>query len=463
MLDGNDNPHARNATINAARGVLQRRGYSVQSQNKIDQGFLDFIRRALAASYAIELDRLDGNFTDDPRDALFKDFAAAEYPTQNGTVRPMSVQEAIQKFWNDEITLEPKAAKTIMRYRACFALLARFLEPETHMRRVTRDRLLAYRDTISNMPSNYSKRFSEEASFKEMTTEAQRLGLTTMKFKTQEMYIVLMTRFFRWAANNGIVPSQIALDIRPRGLRVPDAHKRRSFTINELNAIFRAPVFTGCQNDERGYAKPGPVIIKRSRYWAPLIALFTGMRMGEILQLRVQNIRRSRAGTPFFFLTEELSEDDGDQDFEGMELKTFASRREIPVHSSLVQAGFLNFVDGVRKSGKQELFPEVRSASDGKKSTLFSKRFSRFLQKAGVKPEGSGNCYHMFRHTMRDAIRRCHISEEIADAIQGWSRDSKTGRTYGEGFEADTLATDWERLRFEGLEIDHLTGAPSQP
>lgn len=89
---------------------------------------------------------------------------------------------------------------------------------------------------------------------------------------------------------------------------------------------------------------------------------------------------------------------------------------------------FLDFVKEVRNKEGDELFPEVPKATDGKEITIFSKRFSWFLKKAGMKPDGSGNCFHMFRHTLRDAIRNCGIPEEIADAVQGWARYNDQGR-----------------------------------
>ncbi len=37
-----------------------------------------------------------------------------------------------------------------------------------------------------------------------------------------------------------------------------DEDGRRSFTKDELKAIFNAPLYTGCRDDERNFAKPGP-------------------------------------------------------------------------------------------------------------------------------------------------------------------------------------------------------------
>ncbi len=456
LLDPDDDDHARNLVLREARELLAQRRYPIGRDQRPDENFLNLIRRAVIASHSIEMRRLDQDFTDDPGDVIFANFRDAAYPTPLSGSKRLNLREAIEKFWADDLTVDPKAAKTLVKYRASLDLLAGVLGADTMLRQVTKDHLLSYRDLISRLPPNFTKKFKNNLTLDEIAADATRRQIEPMKYKTQELHIMLMSRFFRWAEKNDYVAKSYAADIRPRARRIPDAQKRRSFTIAELNRIFSAPVFVGCKDDGRGYATPGDAVIKRSRYWAPLIALYTGMRMGEILQLRVSNVRESGAGTHFFFLTEDLAEDDGDHDFDGMQLKTYASRREVPIHSVLVQAGFLNFVSDAKSRGRLELFPEVPTAADGKKSTIFSKRFSRFLQKAGVKPDGSGNCFHMFRHTLRDALRRGRVPEEVADAVQGWSRDQNTGRSYGEGFEADTLVDDWERVSFPGLDISHL-------
>lgn len=454
LLDPNDNPHARNLVIREANSLLRRRGYPIKDDQWPSQGFLDLVRRALVASLAVEWQRLDGDFSDNPRDALFENFREAEYPPVLSGSNKITVHQGITKFWKDELSVDPKRAKTEAKYRASLDLLTRYLGADTLLRSVTRDKLLAYRDLLSRIPPNFTKRFDDGLTLEALGDEAERLGLAPMKYKTQEMYISLMVRFFRWATKDDYIRKNISLDIRPRAKRVPDAAKRRSFTIAELNQIFQAPLFTGCQNDQHGYARPGLTVTRRSRFWGPLIAIHTGMRMGEILQLTTDSIRRSPSGTNFFYLSE--TEDDGDKDFERSELKNFASRREVPIHSALVKAGFLGFVADARKRKQVLLFPEANKAADGKRSTIYSKWFSRFLHKTGVKPDGSGNCFHMFRHTLRDALRRGGVQEEMADAIQGWSRDHSTGRTYGEGFEADTLLAELEKLSLPGLDIEHL-------
>lgn len=452
-----DSDDGRFMVYNTANILLQRGGYERQPGQGIDPDFLSLVRRTLVALRTIELARLHGNFSDEPHDEELKKYAETSFSVGSARVQAVTVRNAIDKFWKAEIEFEPKADKTLLRYKASLDLLARFLGPETLFRHVAKEKLLDYRDTLMRMPSNYSKHFSVTDSFDYMTMEAEKRQLPTMSYKTREIYVSLMKRVFKWGSSNDFIHKDISVDIKIGGQKTAGRNKRRAFFIPELSKIFAAPVFTGCENDGHSYAKPGPNHPKRSRFWLPIIALYTGMRMGEILQLRTEHVRRSPKGNYFFYLTDGFGEDDGDQDFIGMELKTLNSRREVPIHRAILDMGFIDFVERKRSRGESELFPEVQKAADGKKSTIFSKRFSRFLRKCGVKPDESGNCFHMFRHTLRDAIRRePMISEEIANAVLGWANNDEVGRSYGSGFGVDDIAEAWERLNYPGLDLTHL-------
>ena len=87
--------------------------------------------------------------------------------------------------------------------------------------------------------------------------------------------------FFEWAkSRDGRVINPLA------GLRIPRAKnkrrgkKRQPWTVDELNRMFDAPIYTGCRS-ECHWQQPGDVVLRQSaKYWVPLIALFSGMRLG---------------------------------------------------------------------------------------------------------------------------------------------------------------------------------------
>ncbi|PDT13747.1 hypothetical protein CO670_26810 [Rhizobium sp. J15] len=433
----------------AAINALKRNGYAVAERQRVDNRVLDLVRRALVVANQIELERIDGNFADDPRDALFAGSSTGDLSKVADAQRPkVSVSSAIETFWDQVISLEPKAPKTEVKYRAILGVIKSFFGSETSIETVTRERCFAFRDTVAKLPPNYSKKKDapgEGASLDEVIEYARVNELPVMSYGTQALYVALMVRLFTWAGHERLTNELVVVDIKPRGKRPAKDELRGSFNGEQLTAIFNSPIYRGCKDDEYGFSTPGPNIIKRSRYWVPLIALFAGMREGEILRLSADNVRISENGTSYF----DLSKHKG---------KNTYSRREVPVHSTLIKAGFLKFVEEKRKSKDRALFPDVPSGADGTQTAIFSKRFATFLRACGIKDMDAKTCFHMLRHTLKDALDRGQVPENYSEAIQGWSRSMKTSRSYGQGFEADTLKPWLEKAVLPKFDLSHITG-----
>ena len=82
--------------------------------------------------------------------------------------------------------------------------------------------------------------------------------------------------------------------------------KYAPFSIEQLNAMFRAPLYTGCIDDGRNYNKVGNNRPRRVRFWLPLIALFTGARINEICQLHTSDIQEKN-GIAFISINAEAT------------------------------------------------------------------------------------------------------------------------------------------------------------
>lgn len=247
-----------------------------------------------------------------------------------------------------------------------------------------------------------------------------------------------------WAANHydECPPNPFkGLKVKMKGRNVRD--ERHPFTLDELKAIFSAPIYTGCKS-VREWVSPGSLIPRDTgMYWVPLIALFTGARSGEIIQLRVEDVREEH-GVIFFDIN-----DDG----EDKRLKTHHSKRSTPVHPFLVELGLLEHVALRKRQGEQRLFPEMKMGEDGYYSSPYSKHFRRFLE--AVKIKHRKNAFHSFRHCFEDACRNSDIPKEVMDALQGHGEEGMSGR-YGRGFFLKKLAEAMGRLRYEGLDLGHL-------
>jgi integrase len=149
------------------------------------------------------------------------------------------------------------------------------------------------------------------------------------------------------------------------------------------------------------------LIMRGSEFWTPLISLFTGARLGEILQLQIKNIYEFQSVWVF-----DINNEDGRQ------VKTEAGTRLIPIHSQLINLGLLDYV---KERGKQNilLFPEEIRTDQGRFNS-YSKRFNRDRRIIGVcKDENTMKDFHSFRHTVRTKLTDASVSETLIDDIIG--------------------------------------------
>ena len=444
-----ENEDGNRQVYRSAKSAMEQSGYDLGTKYQLDKRVLDLTRRALVAATRIELARLSNDFQDDANDAIFADLGKDDtFDIVRSRRSIETVSSSMEKFWERVISVEPKAPKTIAKYTAYSAVVVKFFGPNTAMSAITRDRCHEFRDLVARLPPNFSKAKdapAADAALEEVVAYADRKGLERIAYATQELYLARMTAFFNWARKERITPDLDVSDIRPRG-RPPERHAlRSSFDAAQLTAIFTAPIYSGCKNDERGFRTPGPRVIKRSRYWLPLLGLCTGMRESEILRLKASQIKKSGGGTYFIDLSKELG-------------KNKFSKREVPIHSLLIKAGFIAFSDGKRTQVDDALFPEVPLGSDNTQTSVFSKRFATFLRGCGIKDVDTETCFHMFRHTLKDALDRGHVPESVIETIQGWSRDMKMSRSYGDGMDAETLKPWIEAAKFPNFDMRYIIG-----
>lgn len=148
----------------------------------------------------------------------------------------------------------------------------------------------------------------------------------------------------------------------------------------------------------------------QAAYWIPLIALYSGARLSEICQLEIKNIQ-TIDGVPVLKIT-----DNG----EGQSVKSAAGHRVIPIHSKLLELGFMNFVESQTGTALWEKLPK----RDGKAGGFFSQFFSSLRKSLGIPPN---IVFHSFRHTFRSALAEKGISELIIDRLLGHETPGSVG------------------------------------
>lgn len=148
------------------------------------------------------------------------------------------------------------------------------------------------RDVLAAIPPNHKiKAFSGLTASEAATANKEGPRLSP---KSQEKSLEFVGGFFTWALNEGYIEKVPGPGIKAlKAKKYGPGPAREPYSNAELEMIFGSPVFSGCRSRHRR-SEPGQQVLRDGYYWIPLIALYSGMRLGEIVQLRAEK-RQQRA------------------------------------------------------------------------------------------------------------------------------------------------------------------------
>jgi integrase len=331
------------------------------------------------------------------------------------------------------------------------------LGPSFRVAEVTRAHCQELADLFVRVPSHATQHYKGLRLRDAAEAHKRKHGTYPSRFDEAEKGLATLRMVMEWAVEQDWIEANPAAKVKvvrparpPKKFEEAEDEGYEPFSDSELQAIFTAPLFTGSQGDGHRFAVPGPTIYRRSRYWVPLIAVWSGMRLNEILQLERGDIKR-QDGIAYFDVTdrEELEYDPA---VFSKRLKNTHSVRKVPVHAQLVRLGLLDWIDQ-RPSGR--LFAEATGPISERPSLLFSKRFQTFLRSRNVWVSRT-KVFHSLRNNFTDALRRGRVDEEFREAILGWSDKGKMDRRYGEGHSIARLKEEIDKAFYNGFDVSHL-------
>ena len=174
----------------------------------------------------------------------------------------------------------------------------------------------------------------------------------------------------------------------------------------------------------------------------PLISLFSGARLEEIGQLRLNDLK-SENGIHFFDLRE-IDDTPG----QSTTRKTRSSRRRVPIHQALIKSGLLAYADGQRQQGAVRLFPDLREY-DGKTTHYFSKWWGRYAREFVT--QDRDKTFHSFRHRVVDELRK-YPFYPVAQAVLGHHLGYTTTGC-GSGFDLSPLNEAIQGIAYPKLDL----------
>lgn len=237
-------------------------------------------------------------------------------------------------------------------------------------------------------------------------------------------------QFFRYLEKGGYWHGRYGGSLFATVKQKKSNNVRHSFSNSDLQAI---------------YSGQGLPTFEQARYplyvWGSILLLYTGARPAEVSQLKRHDVMQDPNGTWFLQFREE--EDDDDLQGPIQSLKTEASFRAVPLHSDVIELGFLDFIS--RFKDNEWLFPEAFRHQQKVSREIGDWFNEKLLVKAGLKAKGV--VLYSLRHTVINRFKHDATLAFFACAYTGHSTtadrtmsNSEFVNTYGKNFSPTELA-----------------------
>ena len=333
-----------------------------------------------------------------------------------------SISVGIDKFISEKYKL---TSKSEMMMRTHIEMLIEEFG-DISLGKLDRGMCVKFKDDIRKLPRNRSKiqqyrnlDFHEQVSLN--VDEKDRISTTTVN-----NILGYVSSFMKWSRINGFVEVNFFEGMKLKK-QIRQRDERDRFTEKEIKKIFQKHnyiEFTEVENH------------KYSNYWSPLISVFSGLRLNEICSLYLDNIIQDKVnGRKKIWCFNILEEPDRPD----KHLKTLSSKRVVPIHDTLIDLGFIEFVELLkqRHKNRQRLFQELKYGEGSyirNVSYFFNKKYLPLL---GLKTDKKN--FHSIRHTVVDHLKQRLVDISFINELVGHHHGNIDLDRYGKGFTTDII------------------------
>lgn len=310
-----------------------------------------------------------------------------------GAGKPVSLTSLVADWWKEAKALGRKPS-TYESYSNTMAAFASFLRQE--------GRGLAVADAGKVTPEDV-------IGFKDhrLAQVNPRTGKPISPKTVKDSDLAGLKAVFDWAVTNRRIPGNPATGITLKLGKVQRKRAVKGFTDAEAEALLRHVSAL-----PPGRERPQTHAAKRWVHW---LCAYTGARVGEVAQLRKEDVREE-GGQWVITITPEAGT-----------VKT-GETREVPLHHHLVELGFVAFV-GACEAGYLFLAPNRKTGDVLGPLQGVKNRLAELARE--VVPDPNVQPTHGWRHRFKTLARDVGMDPGVRDAIQGHSADT-VAESYGD-------------------------------
>ncbi len=403
------------AVSNVADYLLEKAGITV------DRGSLEYGKlcretlKVVIEAMKIEIERTKGNYDNwydrrsSPSDSPMPPLSLSPTSTAPQGQPGVTLSAAIEEYVKEHATGGNWTKKTQAESEGIYALLLGIVG-DRDTRELNFKTAADYREALTRFPSNANKK--KEYRGKSIREILQMEIAKPLSISSVNKHIIRVGAFLKWAMKHGYVEANYAEGLTIAKRNTKEEEEREIYSQDDLRRLLESPL--------PGFRKTRP-----ERFWIPLIGLYSGMRLNEICQLYLEDIREEQ-GILCFDIN-----DKGDK-----RLKNASSERVIPIHSALLDLGIREYVEALRADGKVRLWENLKKKRDG-----YSHAFGRWFQRHNRRyvTENRKRVFHSFRHTLADNLKQRQVNDLIIGEILGHSHGSITSSRYGKSYEPQVM------------------------
>ena len=389
--------------------AMIQRSLRTKQRRQANKLALELRDRLVPQFQRLRIERLSGT-NDDQLKQLAYEWLPIHSTDRNGLKSPKQVllSELIEAFLDDKSKQVDELTLLNMRHTYDLAL---FVLGDLSISQVDRNVCRRFRDTLLVLPPHTLKRHRDKSLGQVIALNENPMHPTTVNKNMR-----FLSTMFIWAEREGHIESNPA-----RGLSISMKRKasseRKAYDISTLSHMLSHLPNSSDQPEH---------------YWIPIVGYFTGMRVEEICQLRVEDIIVID-GITCFSITPDA----------GL-LKTVNAERLVPMHPELDRLGFMEFVKARLDLRAHHLWPNLKKNRYGKFSSQFTKWFGRFKRAVGISDRLL--TFHSLRHTFVIELKQAGVSEHMIAQLIGHSINSIPMGRYGKEYDVRALLREVQKI-----------------
>lgn len=417
----NIEPEDEMEEIRLKRGFLKKCILALQVCSKrvsgiYDNGFDDVSLQNLAASPSIPVD--DSLLKQTPSLIQVKEDAT---PMAKGT----PIGQLLDDFYDEKSNAGEWRPSTKIERKGQIELFKEHFGEDKAIESFTRKEIQDFRDNVlQKLPKNRKKNIKTRNL--SLAKQVSLNNVEKIQIKTINEYLQTLHMFMEWCIKQDFIQVNSVTSMYLKDSRKSNT-KRQPYTKLELENIIQ---FLAKFPKQGVKGKKNKDVI-----WICLLGMFQGMRANEICQLQVDNIVKVN-NIPCLKAT---VDDDGNQN-----IKNESSFRTIPIHQTLLDFGFLDFVNTRRnerdkinrarnstvaeKAQQKQLFASMTySHSSGKYTKNFNNSYTKLNKKITSHPKRT---FHSLRHNFSTCLNHTSKMPFVVSYLDGHEFKTETDKTY---------------------------------